>query len=477
MVVSTQVTQAPLRLDKSVPVHFIGIGGIGMSGLAKLLVETGFTVSGSDPAENANTKALAAQGATIHHQHVAENVPLNGMIIATTAINPQNPEIRQALEHNIPIYHRSDLLREILQGPEIGHEVTIGMTGTHGKTTITGMTGLVLQAGGLEPTIVAGGKIPGLETNAVLGASRKYAVAELDESDGTIVKYTPTLSAVTNLELDHADHYTGGLADLFKTFHTFLGNLKPGSKVLYNLDCPNTVQLMSEAPGRIEALGFSLEPNHPQAKYHVTDVRAVAGAGYAANLYYGGEKLGELALTVPGRHNLANAIVAAGIGHQLGVPFEAIRQALKEFKGMGRRFDIVGEYNGATLVDDYAHHPTEVQVTLQAARERAQATGGRVIAVFQPHRFTRLQALWNEFLGCFDAADRMYLTDVYAASEEPIPGVTSEAFAQAHGKARYIGADFDAIRKELKTVAQPGDFILSMGAGSITKLLREFDKA
>ncbi len=484
MTVSPETLQQALILDLQVPVHFIGVGGIGMSGLAKILLEAGFQVSGSDVGENESTQTLKAAGATIYKGHHQSQVPANALVIVSTSIDPENPEIRAALNQNLGIYHRSSLLREILQGGFFQHQTSIGITGTHGKTTITGMTGFILQACQLAPTIVVGGNLPGLETNAVLSPNRQYAVAELDESDGSILQYTPTISLISNLELDHADQYQDGFSAIFQTFERYLNALKPGSKVLFNVSCPNTKTLLEIAPQHIEpiliASGDILTGQEAQTTYWLKNARPWHQGCYQGYVYKSGRLLGELNMTVPGMHNLFNGLAAVAVGDQLGLDFDDMAAALRDFSGMRRRFEKVGEYHNALLIDDYAHHPTEVAATLKAARESMHSASGRLIAIFQPHRYTRLQALWEEFKTCFGDADVLYLADVYAASEAPIEGITSEQFASQlnHPYVRYIPGTqppFEAIQEALKQEIKPGDLVLSMGAGSITHLLRHWN--
>lgn len=507
---STSTAQHPLALDRTVPLHFVGVGGIGMSGLAKILLESGFQVSGSDLAQNKQTEQLSSLGGKIFQGHQASQVPANAVLIVSSSISSvanceKNPEVKQALDRGQAIYHRSDLLREILQGTLLGHQTTIGISGTHGKTSITGMTGLALAAAGLDPTVVVGGNIPEWQTNAKLSANRQFGVAELDESDGSILQYTPDITVISNLELDHADHYHDGLKEIITTFQTFLSKLKPGSSVLYNLDCPTTKALADTAPKGLKKIFLSVndlstseifppqllfETAHADVLYWLKNVRHHGHGSYQGYVYKQdktrAQLLGELHLTVPGLHNLFNALAAIAVGDQADGDFDEMTAALRQFSGMGRRFEKVGELpleNSATakLFDDYAHHPTEVKATLKAAKDMAKSSGSRVIAVFQPHRYSRLSALWDEFCTCFGDADQVVIADVYAAHEPPIAGVTAEAFAQAiaktHANAQHIpsaNADFDAIRAYLKTAAQPGDLILSMGAGSITHLLRNW---
>ena len=479
---SQDTLNKPLHLDKTVPVHFVGVGGIGMSGLAKVLLESGFCVSGSDVSENAVTAQLSEMGAKIYKGHAAEQVPANAQVIVSSSIDSANPEIAVAQRQGLGIYHRSSLLKEILQGEQMGHETTVGITGTHGKTTITGMTGLALKGAKLDPTIVVGGKMPGLETNAVLGKTRKVAVAELDESDGTILQYQPTISVIANLELDHADHYSDGLSGVMNTFRDYLAALKPGSKVLYNVSDPHTKTLSEENPSHVEAIllaaGDVFTGDETQTTYWLKNARNFGHGCYQAYVYRNKKMLGELNVSVPGRHNLMNALCAVAVGDQLDADFDDMAPAIESFTGMGRRFEKVGNVNHALLVDDYAHHPTEVKATLRAAKEAVQGTGGRVIAVFQPHRFTRLQALWHEFAACFTDADVLILTDVYSAHEAEIAGVNSQKLTEAsgHPNGRYVplDADFAQLRDALKGDLKSGDIVLSMGAGNITHLLRNW---
>ena len=482
---STETLNKPLVLDPAVPVHFVGVGGVGMSGLAKILAESGFQVSGSDVAENAYTQEVAVAGGKIYKGHDAAHVPANAQLIVSSSIDRANPEIAVALERNQEIHHRSGLLREILQGELLGHATTIGITGTHGKTSITGMTGLALSQADFDPTIVVGGKMPHLKTNAIYGQSRQVAVAELDESDGTILQYQPTLSVVANLELDHPDHYTDGLQGVLNTFRRYLNALKPNSKVFYNLSCPNVKALAEENPSHVEAIWLSpgdiFTGNETHTTYWLKNARAYERGCYQAYVYRNKTLLGELNMSVPGMHNIFNGLCAVAVGDQLGAGFDDLAGALRAFTGMGRRFEKVGEFHNALLIDDYAHHPSEVAATLKAAREAIGKDSGRVIAVFQPHRYSRLQALWDEFCTCFQEADRLFITDVYAAHEPGIPKMTADAFAKAvaHPNATYVPLDagFEQLRAELAKEIRPGDIVLSMGAGNITNLLRNWSAA
>ena len=488
MTVLPDLLNAPLILDKARPVHFVGIGGIGMSGLARILLESGFKVSGSDITRNASTEKLASMGAKIFNGHSAENLPDNAYVVVSTSITNNNPEVEAARTRKFPIAHRSSLLREILHGESLGHTHTVGITGTHGKTTITGMTGVALTAANLSPSIIAGGILPEMDTNAVLSANRQYAVAELDESDGSIIQYTPEVTVISNLELDHADHYTEGLGGVIGTFEKFLSTLKPGSKVIYNVSCPQTKALSETPPEGVEAIlvspGDTFNGNEAQVTYWLKNARHHGHGAYQGYVYKNRGLLGELHLNLPGKHNLFNALCAIAAGDQLGSDFDAMTAALRTFTGMKRRFEKTGEFNNATLIDDYAHHPTEVRATLATARDITKATNGRVVAIFQPHRYSRLKALWDDFAACLDEADVVYITDVYSASEEPIEGATADVFAKSvsHPNCQYFTTldehgnySFDVLRAELKKISQRGDLIISLGAGNLTQLLRNWD--
>jgi len=467
----SSVQAKSLVLDKATPVYFIGVGGIGMSGLARVLLEEGFSVSGSDAKENQYTRMLRELGGQIYIGHDEKNVPPQAVVILSTAIQEDNPEIQRARQLGLGLYHRSDLLREILKR----YPVAIGLTGTHGKTTMTGMTGMVLETGGLDPTIIAGGKILELKTNAKTGKSQ-YAVAELDESDGTVVQYQPKISVIANLELDHPDHFQDGLKEIIQMFDQYLSVLSHENTVLFNMDCPVTRQLYETHHSHLDGIQVypGSEPENSDA-YWFQNVTLHAEGGYQGDLYEGQTCLGTLWLQIPGRHNLTNAMFAAIIGHRLGIAFEDIRKAIENFSGMGRRFERLGTVQGARIIDDYAHHPTEVAATLKGGQEFNRYGGGRVIAVFQPHRYQRLKALWDEFSQAFDDADEVIVVDVYSAGEAPIEGIDSRHFVEAlhhHAKDYWPSSDWTLVLARLKTILTPGDLVITMGAGDITQLGR-----
>ncbi len=496
-------TRSALVLDKNQPVHFVGIGGIGMSGLAKILAESGFKVSGSDLRNNENTHNLAELGVKIYEGHQGEQVPHHCVIIASTAVSSDNPEIQRAKELGILVYHRSDVLREILEGQTLGHQMTVGISGSHGKTSVTGMLGVALQDGIQDvfgkPTVIAGGVIPEFGTNALLGDDRKLAVAELDESDGTLIQYSPTHSVILNMELDHADHYEGGLDEFIETFKTYLSGLKPKSQVFFNWACPHTRALYESFKDFHEhsqtanfesiflAPGDIFTGKEPQITYNLKNSRDYDRGCYLGYVYKKNKLMGELSMSVPGVHQLFNGLVAIAVGDQLGFNFETMARHLEQFSGMGRRFEKVGRYNGALLVDDYAHHPTEIQAMIRAGKEY-QSDIGRFIAIFQPHRSTRLKQFWHEFMDSFKALngdDILIIVDVHSAGESPIEGFNSQTFAQElklkisgtfENIRYYSGPNLEALKQDLQSEIKSGDLVMTMGAGSITKLLRGWEE-
>jgi UDP-N-acetylmuramate--alanine ligase len=444
-------------LLKETPIHLIGVGGIGMSALARLLHQAGYTVSGSDAKANGQTSALSALGMPVFTQHQAEQVPQKALVVVSTAIPDTNPELVAARQQGLTVWHRAQLLNAWL----VQHPTVIGVAGTHGKTTTTGMIATALMEAGRTPSVVAGGLLPRLGTNALLG--QDCVVAELDESDGSICHYQPTHVVITNVELDHADHYPGGLAQVMDTFAKFLARLNPGSTVFYHMGCPNTVQLLAQAPDYLNKIPYGLGQ---EATYQA--VNAFAAPNYEADIHHNSEALGHLVLSVPGEHNLLNALAAVAVCDQLNVSFTAVAEGLMRFSGMGRRFERVGVVNDGLFIDDYAHHPTEVKVTLAAARQ----VGKHITVIFQPHRYSRLQTFWADFLTAFLEADRVVITDVYSAGEAPIPDADAPALANALHAEYLAKADWDTFAEQLRQDAQPGDVFISMGAGDITGLFR-----
>ena len=432
--------------------HFIAIGGIGMSGLAKYLLEDGHTVSGSDIADSKYVEKLRELGATVFIGHDAKNVPNDAIIIKSSAIRENNPEVVRAKELGLKIYHRSDLLEEIAKSAQDSGKFFIGFSGTHGKTTTSGMASYVLDKAGLEPSFVDGGIIPELNTNAQ-HKSGEYFVAELDESDGTIVKYYPDILVINNLEEDHIDFYKNGMPDLVKTFNQAISQAQ---KVLINNDNEGTALLS----GNFVTFGLN------DADYTAKKINSDT-----IDIFYKGEHLTKIKTQLAGVHNVYNILAVVSSLNEAGVDIQKVAEYFYGFTGMGRRFQKVGEVNGIAIYDDYAHHPTEIKATLDAAASKFGKDN--VVAVFQPHRYTRLQSLWNEFKGAFSNAGRVIVTDVYAASEDPIAGISGENFAKDLTESEYFSGDMKSVAKELLPTLKKGDVVIGLGAGTITNLGKE----
>ncbi len=434
--------------------HFIAIGGIGMSGLAKYLLEEGNTVSGSDIQDSKYIDALRELGAKVYIGHCEDNVPKDATVIVSTAIRENNPELVEAKKLGLKIYHRSDLLEEIAKSAQDNGKIFIGFSGTHGKTTTSGLASFVLENAGLKPSFVVGGIVPEIHTNAQHRMGR-YFVAELDESDGTIVKYNPDILVINNLEEDHVDFYKNGLSDLVKTFNKAISHSK---KVIINKDNAGTALLSGNF------ITFGLK----NADYTAQNI-CYSKEGTSFDIYHNGELLTDMFITLCGVHNVYNTLaVAAALNEAGGVNIDCIKELFAKFEGMGRRFQKVCEINGVSVYDDYAHHPTEIKSTLEAAATRFGKDN--IVAVFQPHRYTRLQGLWNDFKDAFDNAGRVVVTDVYAASEDPIEGVSGHKFSAELDGSEYIGGSIEDVSKKLIPTLKKGNIVIGLGAGTITSL-------
>jgi len=437
-------------------VHFVGIGGSGMSGIAEVLLNLGYTVSGSDLRRSAVTDHLAALGARVFEGHDAHHVAGAHVVVTSTAVRRDNPEVLEARRQSVPVIPRAEMLAELMR-----LKYGVAIAGSHGKTTTTSMVALVLARGGLDPTVVVGGRIGVLGSGARLGRG-EFLVAEADESDRSFLKLTPTVAVVTNIDREHLDAYRD-LADIQDAFVGFVNKVPFYGAAVLCLDDPPVQDVLPRVERRVITYGLS-----PQAQVSARDLElGPEGASYTATL--DGQPLGAVTLAVPGAHNVANSLAAVAVGVDLGVPFAAIGGALCSFTGVDRRFQLRGEAGGVLVVDDYGHHPTEIRVTLEALRRRAGAR--RTVVLFQPHRFTRTQALWDEFCRAFHQADVLLVTDIYPASEEPIPGVTAEALATAiaehgHRSAAFAG-DLKAATEALAAEAREGDVVLTLGAGSV----------
>jgi len=449
--------------------YFIAIGGIGMSGLAKYLLEEGFEVSGSDICQNKNIIGLEKMGAKIFIGHNADNLPQKAIVVSSTAIKEDNPELIKAKELGLEILHRSDLLARIsdgLRGEK--KKCFIGYSGTHGKTTTSGLSTYVLSKAGLNPAFVVGGIVPDIGVNSQF-ANGDFFVAELDESDGTIVKYKPEISVINNLEVDHVDFYTEGLKSILDTFKIYLNNLPHGSKVLINNDCKGNLKLMEEN-SQFEFIAFGLE----NADYIATNI-VFEGKETSFDILFKGEYLTSLKIQLLGKHNVYNALAVLASLNEAGVDLNMVKEHFYTFSGMGRRFQLVAEFDGISVYDDYAHHPTEIKATLSSTESFKNKN---IVAVFQPHRYSRLQGLWDDFLGAFVNADRVYVTDIYAASETLIEGVSAEIFAQQLSKkisipCNHLAGNMADVARQLLPTLKENDVVIGLGAGTITALGKE----
>ena len=437
------------------PFHFVGIGGIGMSAIAYILAKQGFTVSGSDLSSNRITQKLQDLGIKVFQGHNASNIDLAiaPQVVCSTAINQQNPELQVALANGLPILHRSDLLAALIEQFQ-----AIAVAGTHGKTTTSSLVGFLLLKAGLDPSIVIGGEVSAWQGNARLG-NGKYLVAEADESDGTLVKFSSHIGIITNIELDHTDHYHS-LEQVIETFQAFT---KRCDLVIGCLDCPNVKAHIHTD------ITYSL--SDPNADYSVTQVQ-YNPSDTQALVVERGKTLGKISLGLLGKHNLSNALAAIAVARHVGVEWSAIADALPDFVGASRRFEIKGVQNGITFVDDYAHHPSEIIATLASARQ--QNTGDRVVAIFQPHRYSRTQKFLSEFSHAFTDADLVIVTDIYAASEINDGKITgaqvASAIASVRGQADYLPTLKDVqdfLVKNLKS----GDLAVFLSAGNLNQAI------
>ena len=439
-------------------IHFIGIGGIGMSGIAEILLTMGYAVSGSDLRGSATTERLAALGATIYTGHSAANAAASDVVVTSSAVAKDNPEVLEARARKIPVIQRAEMLAELMR-----LKYGIAIAGMHGKTTTTSMVAAVLAGGELDPTVVVGGRVDAMGSNARLGRSQ-YLVAEADESDRSFLKLSPILAVVTNLDREHMDTYAD-MADIERVFIEFMDRVPFYGAITACADNEILRAILPRVTRRVYTYGESAD-----ADFRLRSLRPTADCHATFEVNTRGLILGPFDLHVPGRHNLLNATAAVAIGIQLGVPPEKIATGLASFRGVDRRFQLKGVQNGVTVVDDYGHHPTEIRATLQAARECGY---GRVLVLFQPHRYTRTRDLLEDFVTAFGDADSLQVLDIYAASEQPIPGVNGEALAEkirtaSGGIVGYAGSIEEGVDRLAKD-ARPGDLILTLGAGNVSQ--------
>ncbi|MDF2874521.1 UDP-N-acetylmuramate--L-alanine ligase [Sporomusa sp.] len=445
-----------MLVDDVKKIHFIGIGGSGMSAIAKVLLDMGYAVSGSDAQKSAVTSKLEQAGARVHIGHSYENIGDTQAVVVSTAIPETNPEVKAARDKEIPVYHRADMLAFLMRKRQ-----GIAVAGAHGKTTTTSMIALMLEKSGMDPTIIIGGELESIGGSAKLGHG-SYLVAEADESDGSFLKLAPHIAVVTNIENDHMDYYKT-MDNILRTFDEFLHKLKPvdGLAVL----CFDNAYVRNMA-SKLEKRYVSYALEH-DADYTARNIKS-DGPVTIFDVHYRDELLGTARICVPGLHNVANALAAVAVGVEAGLSFSQIAEGLSQFQGAKRRFQSKGRVNGVWVVDDYAHHPTEITTTLLGAR---QTEPKRLICVFQPHRYTRTQFLSKEFGSAFTAADMLILTDIYSAGEQPIPGITGETLKneverQTNQRVTYI-PDKDKIARYLAEIVEPGDLVMTMGAGNI----------
>jgi UDP-N-acetylmuramate--alanine ligase len=446
---------SPTMFAKTQRVHFIGIGGIGMSGIAEILLTLGYAVSGSDLKRSSITDRLESLGATIFQGHAAGNVVGSGVVVTSSAVNEQNPEVAEARVRKIPVIQRAEMLAELMR-----LKYGIAVAGMHGKTTTTSMIATVLAAGGLDPTVVVGGRVDALGSNARLGKSQ-YLVAEADESDRSFLKLSPILSVVTNLDREHMDCYHD-MADVENAFVEFMDRVPFYGACIACADNALLAGILPRVKRRVFTYGMSSAADYvlrmlPPAE----DVRS------RFEVAAGGVVLGPFSLQVPGKHNVLNATAAVAIASQLEVSSEHIAEALRGFRGVDRRFQLKGSVRGVAVVDDYGHHPTEIRATLAAARESGYR---HVHVIFQPHRYTRTRDLMQEFATAFADADTAQILDIYAASEEPIPGVDAKALVKAVGRkeVQHAGSFEEAVSRAVGNAVE-GDVIMTLGAGSVSQ--------
>ena len=460
-------------MDKSGHIHFVGIGGIGMSGIARVLLDLGYSVSGSDLRCTRLTEQLKERGATIFEGHRATNVRDADMIVVSSAIRPDNPEIVAAREAGMPIYQRAQMLGYLMRS-----RYGIAIAGTHGKTTTTSMIALLLEYNEMNATVVVGGELNDIGSNAKLGTDR-YLVAEADESDASFLHLEPSLAVITNIDSDvnlgaeafrdAGYDYDKVMTRVVECFEAFLARLPSNGLAVLCTDNERVRSILPRVKRRVVTYALDYPADFTAREVRLEEFHS------SCMVYYREKRLGHLHLQVPGRHNIQNALAAIAVGMELGIKFQDVRKALEAFCGVQRRFQVYGEHSGILVVDDYAHNPAKVKAALHSARTGWKK---RVIAVFQPHRYTRTRFLYEEFLGVFDQADRLIVTDIYAAGEEPIVGVKAENLAD---DIRNRGGHPDVIHmKTLNEVVdylehnlKPGDLVLTLGAGDVNTVAQK----
>jgi UDP-N-acetylmuramate--alanine ligase len=437
-------------------IHFVGIGGIGMSGIAEVLINLGYTVSGTDLKTSETTRRLSALGARTFEGHDAQHLGAADVVVISSAVKPTNPEVVAARARGIPVIPRAEMLAELMR-----MKYGVAVAGSHGKTTTTSLVATVLRAAGLDPTAVIGGKLPQLGSNARLGQG-DYLVAEADESDGSFMKLSPTVAVVTNIDPEHLDHY-GAIDALERTFVEFINKVPFYGLAVLCADHERVRALLPRVEKRYVTYGLC-----DDATFRATNV-SFDGLRSRFTAVARGQTLGRVELAMPGLHNVQNSLAALAVADFLGVPFAAVAEALQGFLGVGRRFTVRGEAGGVMVVDDYGHHPAEIRATLAGAR--AGFRDRRLVVAFQPHRYTRTRDLLAEFAGAFGAAEVVAVTDIYAAGEEPIAGITSERLVDAMRAHGHVGAAHVPRRADVADYLgghlKPDDILITLGAGDV----------
>lgn len=458
--VTTRFELRETMFGKIRQLYFVGVGGAGMSGIAEILHNLGFEVSGSDQVPSEITEYLQSLGMTVFDCHQASNLSDTDVVVISSAVREDNPEVVEARRRGIPVIKRAEMLGELMR-----LKFSVGVAGTHGKTTTTSMIGSILQVGDYQPTIIVGGVVSELGTGAKLG-SGDYLVAEADEYDRSFLKMFPSMAVITNLEADHLDCYDG-MDDLLNCYVNYMNRVPFYGSVVLSVDDQNLMDLRRRIERPIATFGFA-----PEADYRAMNLDMQPGRS-TFSVYAKGNLLGEVMLRVPGRHNVSNAMAAVAACSELDVPFETVADGLREYRGVGRRFEIVGEVNDVILVDDYAHHPTEIKAVLSMAKDLYDR---RVVVIYQPHLYSRTRDFMEQFVEVLALADKSLLVDIYPAREEPIEGITSEAVVdrarvRGVGDFVYVGKREGAAEVALEMI-HPCDLVITMGAGSIT-LIRQ----
>ncbi len=455
------------RKRKIQRIHFVGIGGIGMSGIAEVLLNLGYQISGSDLKESEVTRRLQSLGCEVFYGHRRENVKEVDVVVVSSAIRNGNPEVEVAEERRIPVIPRAEMLAELMR-----MKYGIAIAGTHGKTTTTSLIATVLAAAGLDPTVVIGGRLNSIGSNARLGQG-EYLVAEADESDGSFLKLMPTIAVVTNIDPEHLDYYSG-IEEIKETFLNFLNRIPFYGLAVLCLDHPNIQSLIPRLKKRFTTYGLTT-----QADFQAKEI-SFEGLSTSFDVIHHRQVIGRLKIRMPGIHNVYNSLATLAAAFELDIPFDTVREALRDFSGIQRRFQIKGEKRDILIVDDYGHHPVEIKATLRAARAGWER---RIIVVFQPHRYTRTKALFGEFLTAFNEADVLILTEIYPAGEDPIEGIEAKALFEGirdygHKDVTYL-SDKKEIVDHLLRIVRAGDMVMTLGAGDIwqvsDELMRRLD--